>query len=366
MLKVRENLWRIWSLIALCVLAGALAVGAQNGPNNRATSELGLPTFSLDPDAREIELGRKLFLDRRLSANGKMACATCHVPSEGFTQSSRPTPQGRDGRPLRRNAPSLLNVAFAHPLMHDGAAPSLEVQILTPLLAPDEMANASFDALEARLAGIPDYAEAFNRVFGAAPTMATIGKSLAAYQRSLIAGDAPFDRWRYRGDATAMPEAARRGFAMFTGRGGCSGCHTIGETHALLSDNQMHNTGVGARLRLADDTSISRHDGATIDFARAGDRGRNEITGRADDLFKYRTPSLRNVAITAPYMHDGSIATLEEVVRFYDRGGIANANLDPAIKPLGLSDDDVRDLVAFLTSLTGSSVDKLSADAQRP
>jgi len=346
------------ALLYFC-LAGVGFLIAKEG----SLASLGLPPAQPTTAARIAELGRKLFSDKRLSATGQMACATCHDPRDGFTQTSRRTPQGRDGQALRRNAPTLLNVAFAMPLMHDGAAPSLEAQALTPLFAPDEMANASFEDLERRLSSLPEYDSAFKRLFGRAPAMSDVGRSLAAYQRTLISGGSPFDRWKFGGDKSAMTEDAKAGFELFGGKAGCSTCHVIGNDTALLTDNLMHNTGVGARLH--EDVSRVRHESATVDFARAGDRGRNEVTGNADDLFKYRTPTLRNIAVTAPYMHDGSFATLEDVVRFYSRGGIANANLDPAIKPLSLSDGEVGALVAFLQSLTGSNVENLATDAVR-
>lgn len=351
----------------MIVFAGAImlfsVIGAGLPNADGSKRSLGLPAMQRATDARIAELGRKLFVDTRLSATGRMACATCHAPREGFTQSSRSTPQGREGEALRRNAPTLLNVAFAMPLMHDGAAPSLEVQALTPLFAPDEMANGSFEDFERKLASLPEYASDFQQLFGRPPTVADAGRSLAAFQRTLISGDSPFDRWKFGGDASAITADAKAGFELFSGKAGCSTCHVIGNDRAIFTDNLMHNTGVGTRL--PDGVSRVRHESATVDFARAGDRGRNEVTGNAADMFKYRTPTLRNVAITGPYMHDGSFATLEDVVRFYSRGGNANANLDPAIKPLSLSDSEISALVAFLKSLTGSNVESLAADTAR-
>lgn len=343
-------------LLATAGLAVLLAQlgGARNVP------PLGLPP-SVPPDTTKAALGRQLFFDKRMSADARMSCATCHDPAQAFTQNDRATPAGRDGQPLRRNAPSLLNVAFATPLMHDGAAPSLEAQILTPLLDAREMANATFAELEQRLAGIAAYRDGFQAIYAGAPTMGRIGEVLAAYERTLLSGNSPFDKWRYGGDETAMAADAKAGFALFTGKAGCSTCHTVGEQHALFSDNTMHNTGIGA----ARAARLSSQDAPTVDFAAAGDRGRNEVTGQPHDIFRYRTPSLRNVARTAPYMHDGSLATLDEVVRFYDRGAHPNPNLDPAIKPLDLSDEDMAALIAFLRSLTGDNVDALADIAAR-
>jgi cytochrome c peroxidase len=247
--------------------------------------------------------------------------------------------------------------------MHDGAAPSLEAQVLTPLLDPAEMANASFQDLEARLSSIPAYARRFNEAFGAPPDMARIGAALAAYQRTLISAGSPFDRWRYAGQADALSPRARQGFALFTGKAGCARCHLVGEQNALFTDNAMHNTGIGVRARVV--ATAAPAPSPTVNFAAAGDRGRQEVTGLPADLHRYRTPALRNVALTAPYMHDGSVATLADVVRFYDAGGAPNPNLDPGVKPLHLEDTEVEALVAFLHSLTGANAAALANEGAR-
>lgn len=326
---------------------------------------LGLPPAGWSPAAEKVSLGRQMFVDKRLSTNGTMSCATCHVPEQAFTQTDRPTPLGRDGRALRRNAPTLLNVAYASPLMHDGAAPSLEAQVLTPLFDANEMANAEFASLERRLSAIPAYRDAFARAFGGDVTVARIGEALAAYQRTLLAADSPFDRWAFAAKADALSPAAQRGHVLFVGRAGCNSCHSIGSEAALFTDNAMHNTGAG-NARVAPPMAKVALGGArsTVDFAAAGDRGRHEITQLPADLGGFRTPTLRNIALTAPYMHDGSLATLTDVVRFYDAGAGANANLDPRLKPLGLADRDIADLVAFLESLTASNVAELAAQAR--
>lgn len=197
--------------------------------------------------------------------------------------------------------------------------------------------------------------------------MARIGSALAAYQRTLASANSPFDRWRFGGERHALSEAAKRGFVLFSGKAGCTGCHLIGETSALFTDNGMHNTGAAAGVTAKGDVRVaSRSGSSTIDFAAAGDRGRHEITQNPADLYRFRTPTLRNVALTAPYMHDGAMATLDDVVRFYNTGGGANSNLDPAIRPLGLEQREMDDLVAFLNSLTGDNVQQLAAEAKVP
>ena len=360
-----DGIGLVWprALIAGAVVAAAWAFYAGTGASR---PPLGLPATAVSNlDTAAAKLGRRLFSDGRLSINGKMSCATCHKPEQGFTDNERATPDGRDGRPLRRNASTLLNVGMATPLMHDGAAPSLETQVLTPLLDSNEMANGTFDDLERRLASIAEYDEAFRDVFGGAPSMARIGSALAAYQRTLASANSSFDRWKFGGEADALEDDARRGFVLFTGRAGCTGCHLIGETSALFTDNAMHNTGAAAGVTAGGGVRVaSRSGSSTIDFAAAGDRGRHEVTQNLADLYSFRTPTLRNVALTAPYMHDGAMATLGDVVRFYNAGGGANDNLDPAIKPLGLDSREIEDLVAFLNSLTGDNVSRLAAEAK--
>jgi cytochrome c peroxidase len=206
--------------------------------------------------------------------------------------------------------------------------------------------------------------------------METVGQALASYQRTLVSGDSPFDRWYYGGDGTALGEAAQRGFRLFTGKAGCVACHTIGPEHALFTDNGLHNTGVGFRASMAEEPPsqpVTVAPGVVVDVPTAviaavseqasGDLGLYEVTQDPDDRWKYRTPTLRNVALTAPYMHDGSLPTLDAVVAFYDAGGVPNEVLDPLIRPLGLSTGERSDLVAFLQSLTGRALDVLIADA---
>ncbi|MET0081276.1 MAG: methylamine utilization protein MauG, partial [Candidatus Thiodiazotropha lotti] len=194
--------------------------------------------------------------------------------------------------------------------------------------------------------------------------------------RSLVSADSPFDRWRYAGDETALSESAKRGFEVFTGKAGCVACHAIGERSALFMDDQLHNTGIGYRESMGifpDKQQVTVAPGITIDIDRAiidqvgeeqpTDVGRYEVTQNPHDRWKYKTPSLRNVDLTAPYMHNGSLSTLHEVVDFYDQGGVPNELLDPLIRPLGLSPQEKSDLVDFMRSLTGSNVDTLVADA---
>lgn len=342
--------------VALRVLLPTVLLGlvmAAGWVADRAPS-LGLPPLtetSAPAPSGARALGRKLFLDRRLSADGTTACATCHVPREAFAQTRRATPKGRTGTALRRNAPSLLNVGYAKVLHHDGSAPSLEVQIVAPLFNPEEMANASLGDLVSRVRGLADYQGLFEAAFGRPADIHGIGAALAAYERSLVSGNAPFDRWRYGGDARALSPLARQGYDVFMGKGRCAACHRVAATSALFTDHAFHNTGIGF-LRMA---------GGSI----PSDRGREEVTQSPADRFKYKTPSLRNVARTAPYMHDGSLPTLAEVVAHYDRGGTRDdPNLDPVLVPLQLMSEERAALVAFLESLDGDHALRFNAEEE--
>ncbi|MBT8445831.1 MAG: c-type cytochrome, partial [Gammaproteobacteria bacterium] len=262
-------------------------------------------------------------------------------------------------------------------LFHDARETTLEQQVWSPLLAHNEMANPSIGYVVEKIAGLEDYTGRFEAAFdGRGPGMDTIGMALAAYERLLVAGDSPFDRWRYGGDEKALTPAAQRGYALFTGKAGCAACHTVGDEAALFTDHALHSTGIG----YAHSMEISISDAATyiapgeaIEFdaavkaaaapPRVNDLGRYEVTGDPADRWKYRTPGLRNVALTAPYMHNGSLATLTEVIEFYNRGGVPHETLDPLIGPLGLSAAETEDIVAFLQSLTGASIDAIVADA---
>jgi cytochrome c peroxidase len=206
--------------------------------------------------------------------------------------------------------------------------------------------------------------------------METIGMALASYERTLNSADSPFDRWYFGNAKNAMSAEARLGFKLFTGKAGCSRCHTIAKDHALFTDQNMHNTGIGFRAAMANDDAtqkIQAAPGVTLEIdadilaavsePKPNDLGLYEITQDPEDRWKYRTPSLRNIALTEPYMHDGSLATLEDVIEFYNRGGIPNENLDPLIRPLNLDQEEIRALVAFLRSLTGSNVPAIVSDA---
>lgn len=377
--------------LATAVTAAAWALAAATAPSTdeydrRALARierppLGLPPVPLPsgnpPTVEKIRLGRKLFLDRRLSHNGTLSCAMCHVPEQGFTVNEIRTAVGNEGKSLRRNAPTLLNVAFGESFFHDGREPELDLQAFDVFLNADEMASPSLGAMVAKVRSLPDYAALFRAAFGEPPGVENIGRALGTYLRTLLAADSPFDRWYFGGDETALSLAAQRGFRLFAGEANCTACHLIGADHALFTDHRFHDTGLGWHDTMARDTGPVRVEvapGRFILMDRAAvesvgdppraDLGRYEVTGEPADRWRFKTPSLRNVALTTPYMHDGSFSTLREVVEHYDRGGYRHADIDPAIRPLGLDESESEDLVAFLESLTGGNVGELVRDAR--
>ena len=341
---------------------------------------LGLPKLPVPADnpmtPAKIALGRKLFYDRRLSLNNTFSCAICHIPEQGFSSNEMATAVGIEGRSVRRNSPSLYNVGYAQLLFHDGRENSLEQQVWGPLLAHNEMANPSIGHVLDKLKVSTDYRGLFEKAFNKGPTMEAVGQALASYQRALNSADSPFDRWYFGKQKDALSDQAKHGFALFTGKAGCGACHDVGDKSALFTDHKRHNTGIGyaeSMQKSPDKQKVQVAPGVFVDVDRQNlqglstekpnDLGYYEISQNPADRWAYKTPMLRNVALTAPYMHNGSLATLEDVARFYNQGGIANDNLSPLIKPLGLSDAEVADLVAFLKSLTGGNVGTLVSDA---
>lgn len=341
----------------------------QNPPIGLPPAGAGLPT-----DPATFRLGERLFFDRRLSANSSLSCAHCHIPSQGFTSTSMARAVGFEGRSLRRNAPSLYNVAYMQRLFVDGREFSLEAAVWDELLNYATTGNRDVGGTLSRIEAAAGYGALFEQAFpGTGVSMQTVAKAIAAYMRTLVSADSPFDRWRYGGQEGAVSASARRGFELFTGPAGCAACHTVGPKDALFTDNRLHNTGIGWYRSMHDDERVP---GITIGSDRVievakdalagteeksfNDLGLYEATQHPADRWAYRTPSLRNIAQTAPYMHDGSIASLEDVVDYYDRGGFRHELIDERIRPLGLTAQDKADLVAFMRTLTGSNIDALA------
>jgi cytochrome c peroxidase len=383
-----ERFLRGAAVLSLLLAAAVFAAADPAEFDRRALKRIqsppgGLPPVPVPeanpPTAAKIRLGRRLFLDRRLSVNGTLSCAMCHVPEQGFTVNEIKTAVGNQGRSLRRNAPTLLNVAYAGPFFHDGREPDLDLQAFDVFLNPDEMAAPSLGAIVANIRSLPDYRPLFDAAYGGPAGVENIGQAIGTYMRTLLSGGSRFDRWYFEAKEKALGPAARRGFELFTGNAGCSGCHSIGPEHALFTDGRYHDTGLGwARSTSKPSDSdriqveiapgrVTEIDRAAVDSvgdSPAGDLGRYEVTGDPADRWSFKTPTLRNVALTAPYMHDGSISTLREVVEFYDRGGHPHDGLDPLILPLGLQPAEIDAVVAFLEGLTGDNIEELIDDAR--
>ena len=259
--------------------------------------------------AEKIKLGRKLFFDMRLSRDGSMSCASCHDPKLAFGD-SRKLAAGVGGKIGTRRSPRIVNRVYGSSFFWDGRASSLEDQVVQPISDPNEMDLKLADA--ASRVGVDE---------------ATLRNALASYVRTILSGDSPYDRY-LQGDRTALTEKQRAGLKLFSGKAGCTACH-VGPN---LTDERFHNTGVGWPT----------------------DTGRFAVTKKPEDRGAFKTPTLRDVARTPPFMHDGSLATLEDVVDFYDKGGKRNENLDPDMRELRLSAEEKAALVEFLRTLNGT------------
>lgn len=304
--------------------------------------------------AKKIELGKKLFFDRRLSGDGTMSCATCHIPDMAFTDGqeiSLSYPTTRNWR----NAPTLVNIGLFKNLFYDGRATSLEDQALFPVMSAFEM-NLNLDYLEEKIRVVPEYAGAFQEVFGGDVTRERIAMALASFQRSLVSVNAPIDRY-LKGDNAALSPQAQKGYMIFTGKGKCTDCHD----GVLLSDDKFHALNIPENPEHQNDPRITatRRFVAKVyhypDYRSLNeDPGRYLITKDKKDWKAFRTPTLREVAKTAPYMHNGIFATLDEVIEFFDQGGGRD---NTALKPLGLSGSEKVELKAFLVeALSGEDV----------
>ena len=302
---------------------------------------LGLPPVVIPadnpPTAETIALGRRLFYDPILSADRTVSCASCHSPQFGFAD-PRPVSEGVGKKTGTRHSPPVVNATYYTVQFWDGRAPTLENQAEGPVQNPVEMAN-TLKTVEDRLNADASYRQQFAEAWGARPIVyEMVEKSIASFERTVISGNSPFDRWKYGHDKNAVDDSVKRGFVVFTSKrkADCAACHTVGEKYALFTDNQFHNVGVGVNAG---------------DFT---DVGLYAVTHNEADKAKFKTPSLRNVAQRAPYMSDGSLKDLKQVIDFYIGAGNSNPNLDPKIHVLDfLSGQERADLQAFLNSLTG-------------
>jgi cytochrome c peroxidase len=311
-------------LVAVAALLGVW-VWAGSGSGGPLPA-MPIPADNPQTEAK-ISLGKQLYFDGRLSADGKISCATCHSPKMGWAGHDA-TDTGINGRVGDRNSGTVTNSGYMKFQFWDGRATSLEEQALGPIANPVEMGE-TLENVVRKLNAIPGYRKQFEEVFKTEVTADGIGKAIAAFERTIVSGPSPYDRY-VAGDSKAMSESAVRGMGIFNGKGHCTACHD----DPVFSDQSFHNLGVGAK-------------------AAKPDVGREAVTKNPADRAKFKTPGLRNVALTYPYMHDGKTATLEAVVEFLDKGGVPNQNLDPLIMPLKLTADERKDLGAFLKALTG-------------
>ena len=321
-----------WLAPLLLVACSTYATGGGRAFQMRTPEglDLYLPVPADNPlTPAKVALGERLFFEPLLSADEKLSCSSCHKPQHVFSDTVAVSP-GVYGRRGTRNAPSIVNAAYGESFFWDGRAATLEDQALHPIQASNEM-DMSLDSVLQRLRTKPEYRERFASAFPDGEVSApNLARAIASYVRTLRSGDSPFDRF-FAGDSNALSTEDRDGFRLFVGRARCSLCHA-GPT---LTDQSFHNTGVAWR------------DGMLADSGRAA------VTGRRDALGAFKTPSLRNVARTAPYMHDGSVATLEQVVEFYNDGGNPNPYQASDIRPLNLNASERSALLAFLRSLSG-------------
>lgn len=352
-----------------------------------ADVQLGLPTVPVpanNPQTPEkIALGSRLFNDVRFSATGEVSCATCHASEKAFTDSPLSVSEGINKLTGTRNAPTVVNAAYNKTQFWDGRSPDLEDQALHPFLNPVEMALPNHNVLLRMIRDDRAYVQAFRDVFGIRPrdiTMQEVTMAIAAFERTQVAGDSAFDRWYFGAQEDAMSESAIRGFAVFLGNGRCVSCHTIEQDHALFTDHLFHNIGIGINdiaekvPELARAFQVSKNEGVDVDVAVLTDAdtshlGRFAVDDQLSSMGAFKTPTLRNIAITAPYMHDGSLATLRETVDHYNNGGVTiagnpvNAFLSGGIRPLNLSEQEIEDLVTFMEALTSSQFENMAATA---
>jgi cytochrome c peroxidase len=377
----------LFATLAAVFLAGAVlaADAAQKPP-------LGLPPVPIPADnpqtPEKIALGDKLFDDKRFSATGQVACNTCHDPKKAFTDSPLHVSEGIKvkGRALTgtRNAPTVVNAAYFETMFWDGRSPSLEDQSQHPFVNPVEMGLKDHQPILKIVRSDPAYAKAFEQVFGKKGdqiTMREVEQAIAAFERTKVSGDSPFDRYFYGGDDKALTAAQKRGFDLYVNKGRCVSCHVIEQTQAVFTDNRFHNVGVGindiqkdvpdlAGAFLQAKATLAEVDHKVLADKRTSELGRFAVNREFDGLGAFKTPTLRNVAVTPPYMHDGSLKTLKDVVVHYNNGGVTkegdpvNDFLSSGIRPLNLTDQEIDDLISFMEALTSPEYASLPSGAR--
>jgi cytochrome c peroxidase len=323
---------RATAAIAAILMTVVVSAQVANKPAKVPLGLLPIPWPADNPySADKVELGRLLYFDKRLSADNSVACATCHAPDKGFTDGA-PVSTGIRGQKGGRSAPTVINRAYSLAQFWDGRAPTLEDQAKGPIANPLEMDN-THDAMAAKLSGIQGYRPLFQKAFGSPDiTIDTVAKAIATFERTLLSGNSAYDRYK-AGNKAAMTRAQIRGMDVYFNKAKCDQCHE----GVNFTANAYANLGIGTDKP-------------------EPDTGRYEVTKDPIDWGKFKTPTLRDITRTGPYMHDGSLKTLEEVVDFYDKGGAPNKNLDEKIKKLNLTAEQKKDLVEFLKALEGAPI----------
>jgi len=315
-------------LSVICLVLGLVQHASASSDLDALKSRYQRPTVIPFPKdnpytPEKAALGKMLFFDTRLSRDRNLSCASCHNPSFGWEVPFAKA-IGAGGKPLGRHAPTTVNLAWSQNLFWDGRAPTLEAQARGPIEADVEMDLPLAEALT-RLQGVEGYRQAFQRAFRSdGLTEANILKAIATYERTLVTGITPFDRW-VRGDAKAISESAQRGFALFNGKARCASCHAGWN----FTDDKFHDVGLGS-----------------------ADTGRSVVSKKPEDAFAMKTPGLREIVSRAPYMHDGSLASLEDVLKHYVSGGVARPTRSTLMQPVGLTATEVDDVVAFMRTLS--------------
>jgi cytochrome c peroxidase len=326
-----------------------LSVGEARGEDYKLKIPFGLEETAVvipadNPLTKEkVELGRLLFFDKRLSQDNTIACASCHIAKFAFTD-GKPVSTGIRGQKGGRSAPASFNRVFSSLQFWDGRAPTLEDQSVGPFTNPIEHGFANYDVMNAKMMKIQGYRKLFKQVFGDDKiTTERVGMAIASFQRTVLSGNSPADRFDQGGEAGAISDAAQKGLILFREKARCTKCHS----GFNFTDEKFHNLGIGW-----DDNKV--------------DLGRYMVTGNAEEIGAFKTPTLREIARSAPYMHDGRFKTLEEVVNFYNKGGVKNPHQDNLMIPLELTDQEKRDLVEFLHTLNGEGWQHVKAPKSFP
>tara|TARA_B110001454_G_scaffold124375_1_gene116055 strand:+ start:35857 stop:36993 length:1137 start_codon:yes stop_codon:yes gene_type:complete len=364
-------------LLLVATFAYSLQLVAADGPAPDKNL-LGLPPLPIpanNPITKEkVILGERLYNDVRFSSTGKVSCATCHDSKKGFTDNLRVS-KGINNLSGTRNAPTVLNSAFNTSQFWDGRSPSLEDQAQHPMTNPVEMGLPNHEPVMKIVREEKKYQDQFKSAFGIEAKDIQLNHvlmAIATFERTQIDGNSKFDRWYYGGEEKILSAQEKNGFAVFIGNGRCVSCHAVESTSALFTDNKFHNIGVGInKLSKSDQEAIGQEflksdysneavDVKVLTNPKTSEVGRLAVSKKLYDMGNFKTPTLRNISLTAPYMHDGSLKTLDEVVEHYNRGGassdkeVVNDFISGGIRPLNLTSTEKRDLVAFLKTLTSA------------